>query len=253
MVFESYADDYDIFYQNKNYKKECLYLERIFKKYAQHSPNTILDLGCGTGNYLVPLAKRRFQLTGVDASKHMLSIAKKKLSVLKLKADLHEGLLQSFKLKKKFDVIICMFSVIDYVTKKSDVIKTLQNVYDHLNPGGLFVFDFWQQEAVEKGYSKTRTKIFKGKGYDVERSSSTTINLKKQLCAVNYHCEVKKQKKILKSYDEKHMLRYFGVDEMRSYLTKARLKTLNVHPFMEFSSAVKKSDWDVTIVAQKSL
>lgn len=251
MVFESYAADYDIFYQQKDYKKECLYLKRIFKKYSPYHPQSILDLGCGTGNYLIPLSKMGYQLTGVDASAQMLLAARKKLSALKLKADLHQGYLQNFKVRKNFDIVICMFSVIDYVTKKKDVRQTLQNVYDRLNPGGLFVFDFWQKEAVESSYSKSKSRTFKGKNYQVERSSTTKIFQSKQLCDVSYHCVVKNGNKILNEYDEKHHLRYFGVSEMKMYLNRAGLKVLNIHPFMEFSSSVRKQDWDVTIVAQK--
>jgi SAM-dependent methyltransferase len=251
MVFENYAKDYDIFYQKKDYKKECFYLKKIFKQFLSHNPQTILDLGCGTGNYLILLSKMGYQMTGVDASAQMLSIAQRKIATLKLKSDLYRGYLQSFKVKKKFDAVICLFSVIDYVTNKSDVMKTLRNIYDHLNPGGIFVFDFWQKETVERDYSKVRTNVFKGNNCQVERFSATKILPNKQLCEVNYHCVVTKGKKILNEYDEKHVLRYFSVLEMNDYLKKAKLKVLNVHPFMEFGSLVKKADWDVTIVAQK--
>lgn len=251
MVFENYAEDYDIFYQHKAYQKECLYLKSIFNRYALKHPQTILDLGCGTGNYLIPLTQMKYKLTGVDASAQMLAIAKTKLKKNKLKAELRHGWLQHFQIKKNFDAVICMFSVIDYVTKKSDILKTFRNIYHHMRPGAIFVFDFWQKEAVERGYSKVRKRIFKGNGCRVERSSQTTLLSGKNICEVQYHCTVTKGKNIHQQYDEKHILRYFSILEMESFLKTANFKVLNIHPFLKPNGRLKKSDWDITIVAQK--
>ena len=251
MVFESYAEDYDIFYQHKAYQKECRYLKNIFNRYALKHPQTILDLGCGTGNYLIPLAQMKYKLTGIDASAQMLAIAKTKLKKFKLKAELQQGLLQDFQIQKDFDAVICMFSVIDYVTKKADLSKTFKNIYQHMKPGAVFVFDCWQKEAVEEGYSKTRKRVFKGSGYRVERSSQTTLLPEKNMCEVQYHCTVTKGKDICHQYDETHTLRYFSITEMKSYLEKAGFKVLNIHPFLKPNGRPKKSDWDVTVVVQK--
>jgi ubiquinone/menaquinone biosynthesis C-methylase UbiE len=55
---EKYAQYYDLIYKNKNYKKECDYLEKIFRKFLNKKPKTILDLACGTGSHAIILAKR---------------------------------------------------------------------------------------------------------------------------------------------------------------------------------------------------
>lgn len=251
MVFESYAENYDVFYQGKDYQKECRYLKNIFSRYARKHPHTILDLGCGTGNYLIPLARMKYKLTGVDASPQMLAIAQTKLRKFKLKAELQQGLLQHFRINRNFDAVICMFSVIDYVTKTADVSKTFKNIHQHMKPGAVFVFDFWQKEAVEEGYSKTRKRIFKGNGCRVERSSQTTLLREKNMCKVQYHCVVTKGKDVCDQYDETHTLRYFSITEMKIFLEKAGFKVLNVHPFLKPNGRLKKSDWDVTMVARK--
>ena len=50
MVFkEEYANAYDDLYQDKDYEKECDYIEALFKQF-NYKPETILDLGCGTGD-----------------------------------------------------------------------------------------------------------------------------------------------------------------------------------------------------------
>ncbi len=56
MVFnKQYANAYDSLYQDKDYEKECDFIEAIFEK-NKRNPRTILDLGCGTGGHAIVLA-----------------------------------------------------------------------------------------------------------------------------------------------------------------------------------------------------
>jgi ubiquinone/menaquinone biosynthesis C-methylase UbiE len=73
-----YADCYDAFYQKKDYEAECDLIERLFKTYASAQIKTVLDLGCGTGNHTISLARRGFEVIGVDRSESMLAQARKK-------------------------------------------------------------------------------------------------------------------------------------------------------------------------------
>src|SRR3989344_7050673 len=109
MVFDKYAQYYDLFYCKKNYREECDYLEKIFKRYSKEKPRSILDLACGTGGHSCLLAKRGYGLTGVDASKAMLDIARKKFHILGLRSKFYNANLQNFKVNQKFDTVISMF------------------------------------------------------------------------------------------------------------------------------------------------
>jgi len=77
-IFQKYANYYDILYQDKDYKKECDFLEKIFEKYSKKRINSILDLGCGTGSHSLILAKRDYEVSGVDLSSQMINRARNK-------------------------------------------------------------------------------------------------------------------------------------------------------------------------------
>ena len=47
---KDYSKFYDLLYKNKNYSKEFLFIKKILKKYLR-KPKTLMDLGCGTGEY----------------------------------------------------------------------------------------------------------------------------------------------------------------------------------------------------------
>lgn len=47
---KEYTRAYDHLYQDKDYAKECDFIEAVFQKYSV-GVKTILDLGCGTGGH----------------------------------------------------------------------------------------------------------------------------------------------------------------------------------------------------------
>ena len=252
MAFDKYAQFYDIFYKRKSYARECDYLSKIFKKFSKNKPKTILDLGCGTGNHMLPLLKRGFSVFGVDRSAAMLKVAKAKISGYKNRSDLRQGTLDRFHFSKKFDAAICMFSVINYVTERKALAKTLKNVYQHMTPGGLFVFDFWNAPAVEVYYSPTKKRTFYHGKQTLERASVSTVISSKRLCKVHYTCTLSEGKKVLQRFHEQHVLRYFDLQEMKNLLQQAGFQVLHVHPFLSMSGRIQKNTWDVTIVARKN-
>jgi len=251
MAFARYAQYYDTIYKKKDYKKECTYLEQLFSRYSQNTVKTVLDLGCGTANHMIPLIEKGYKMTGIDASVQMLKIASQKLDHSNLKADLHRAKLQSFQLNRKFDATLCLFSVIDYVTSKKELVSVLKNIAKHMTKTSLFIFDFWNESAVNGYYSPERRNIFRINGKVLERSSTTKIYPSKRLCEVKYTCSLTQNGRLTRRDQERHVLRYFGIDEMQDYLKKAGLKAIDIHPFMNMNGKIKKNTWDVTMVSKK--
>jgi len=67
-----YASVYDALYRNKDYEGEVDLIERILAEHGASGPRRLLDLGCGTGNHALPLARRGHTVLGVDRSASML-------------------------------------------------------------------------------------------------------------------------------------------------------------------------------------
>src|SRR2546427_8058403 len=77
-TYGRFARYYDIIYHNLvNYEGDVDFIEAVFRRYRVN-PRTILDLGCGTGSHDIPLARRGYQVTGLDQSPAMLSLARKR-------------------------------------------------------------------------------------------------------------------------------------------------------------------------------
>jgi len=96
-------------------------------------------MGCGTGGVTYRLAKRGYDMIGLDISGDMLSVAESKRTdenILFLKQDM-----RAFELYGTVDAVVCVYDCMNYVFKLSDLKKIFENVYNYLNTGGLFLFD----------------------------------------------------------------------------------------------------------------
>ena len=115
-------------------------IEKIWKKYKKE-PKLIAELGCGTGNITGRLAKKGYDMIGIDISEEMLSVAREKAAeegddILYLLQDMTE-----FELYGTVDIILSLCDSMNYITDKEDMLKVFKLANNYLDPHGLFIFD----------------------------------------------------------------------------------------------------------------
>ena len=102
----------------------------------------ILDLACGSGTFAISLANLEYNVTGLDLSDEIISVAKEKAKINRKEIDFHTLDMSDFNLDKKFDVITCFFDSVNFL-QKNKIINMMDCVYQHLNEGGYFIFDLF--------------------------------------------------------------------------------------------------------------
>ncbi len=109
--------------------------ERLYEIYLNelknYSINSLLDIGCGNGNFLLKVQKE-YDSFGIDLSKSMIEIATSKGAKAKCMS-LEE-------VDNSFDAIVAIGDVINYI-KPQDLRGFLKNIEDRLNSGGVFLCD----------------------------------------------------------------------------------------------------------------
>ena len=115
------------------------YLDKVRK-----SGDPILDLAAGTGRLALAFARDGFQVTGIDRSKGMLDIFKRKRKQedpeIRHKIDIKNQEMTNFHLYKKFNAVVCCDAFFHNLTVE-DQINCLLRVAQHLKPGGHFLFN----------------------------------------------------------------------------------------------------------------
>jgi SAM-dependent methyltransferase len=117
----------------------------FFVEAAREANGPVLELGCGTGRVLVPIAQAGIDITGFDSSETMLSICKRKLATepkeVQNRVQLVQGDMRHFDLGKMFKLITIPFRPFQHLVTVEDQISCLTNIRRHLADGGKLVFD----------------------------------------------------------------------------------------------------------------
>lgn len=140
MAYSFFAGVYDALTANVGYSRRAEYFCSLLSENGIDG-GLLLDLACGTGSLSAEFAKRGYNVTGVDLSEEMLSVAQQKaiesnLNILFLCQDM-----RSLDLYGTMDCAVCALDSINHLTEKSDVQKTFLGVSMFMNDGGLFIFD----------------------------------------------------------------------------------------------------------------
>lgn len=145
--------DADVVENDANTVREIDLLVRA----AGLEPNDkILDLCCGQGRHSIELARRGFRnVTGVDRSRYLVRLARKRARTLGLELNFHEGDARRFRLPEaSFQCVALMGNSFGYFDREEDDIAVLEAVKRVLKSGGTVALDLtdgqWMRDHFEK-------------------------------------------------------------------------------------------------------
>ena len=142
----------------------------LYRPIAQKVNGPVLEPMCGSGRYLIPMLELGIDIDGTDASEHMLASCRQRCAERGVKADLSHQLLQQLDLPRKYGFVLIPAGSIGLITNLNEVRESLNRIYAHLLPGGLFSVE------IETLNSRPATSdLWKGRW--VERSDGAKIVL----------------------------------------------------------------------------
>jgi SAM-dependent methyltransferase len=110
-------------------------LEYAFYLLGNVRGKTVLDLGCGSGENLVPLAKRGADVIAIDISPELIQLARQRLSSCGLAATLREGSAYETGLPDESVDVVFSMALLHHL----DLPTARNEIYRVLRPGGLFI------------------------------------------------------------------------------------------------------------------
>ncbi len=137
-MYDRFALYYDELTENIDYEAGSDYISGFLKANGVNEGASVLDLACGTGTMSLLLKSRGYNVTGVDISEEMLSVAAHKAqgSIPFIKAKM-----QDISLAQPLDACVCCLDSINHLDDIDEVRKTFLRVHDCLKEGGIFIFD----------------------------------------------------------------------------------------------------------------
>ncbi len=223
--YEITAEFYDGINAHVDYGAWADFLEGTFARYCAGRPELVLDLGCGTGVLTLELAKRGYDMTGVDSSPEMLSAARENAdaagvrSVLWLCQDM-----SAFELYGTVDAVISTCDSLNYLTETDELRRCLALVHNYLVPDGIFVFDISSRGRYRHIYGE---RDFVIDGGDVYCGWQNSYNDRTGL-ATFYLSYFVREGESWRRLDEVQRQRCRTVRSMKSELRRAGFETLGV-------------------------
>ncbi|HNC01036.1 MAG TPA: class I SAM-dependent methyltransferase, partial [Leptospiraceae bacterium] len=179
---------YEIEKPGRRFNEEVSFLDEIYRK---HKVQTVLDIGCGTGEHVSALQGLGYKIIGTDSSKAMIEQAIKRFPQCKFEV----GDLQTYKKEKFFDGIYCIFGTINYLLTNQEIESSLDNIRKSLKPLGLLVLEVWnavplrliqRKPLTTVGHAKVGNMVIKrNRGFKLKKSEGID-DLNETLVEVNF-------------------------------------------------------------------
>lgn len=149
-------------YETFAYYYDSLMDPQFYEDYYQfiqcHSKfNEVLELGSGTGEIAIRLAKDNKTVFASDLSTDMLEVAKQKAMEENVSLMLQRVDMTDFQTSHQVDLILCLCDSLNYILDIDDVMKTFCNVYEALKDDGTFIFDvdsLYKTDVILKDYQE---------------------------------------------------------------------------------------------------
>ena len=147
--YDVLAGCYDRLTYDVDYARWADYIERHFRRRPLPG-RTVLDLACGTGSLTWELARRGYEMIGVDRSPDMLAQAmEKEGDGCPVRPMFLCQPMERLDLYGNIDACVCCLDSVNYVTDPRRLRRAFARVHLFLTPGGLFLFDVNTQEKLE--------------------------------------------------------------------------------------------------------
>ena len=205
----------------------------LYRDLATLAGDDVLDLGCGTGRVLAGLAETGLNLTGIDASDTMLTIANGKLRELEVKARLQRQDMRELDSQGEFDLVICGLDSFGHLLTIEDQQSCLSGVHRALRDGGLVAVDVVNATpevlAGRDGVLALQADFTLGTGQPVKHFVAWRVDYGLQRIAVDHMFDSVNQEGTIRRRQGSYELHYFTRYELELLLIGAGFVVRNVY------------------------
>jgi SAM-dependent methyltransferase len=212
---------------------------------AKEHGGPVLEIGCGTGRVLLPIARAGIEIHGLDASASMLRVLKERVAseppAVRKKVRMHAGDMRHFRLARKFPLVLMPFRPLQHMHTVSDQTAALRTAAHHLSTRGILAFDVFYPDY---------QKIFTGIGDEIQELVWTLPDASGKIIRRSFRKEsVDKIRQTIhftflyRTYDGETLVREESERFLLTYFTYPQLRALfllaGLEPVAEYGSFQK--------------
>lgn len=197
--FAAYAALYDLDYGDST--DDLL----MIQQFAARCGSPLLEIGCGTGRLLVPLAQEGYAITGVDNSPSMLERAREKVraAALEDRATLVQQDVLDLDLGRRFTLAFLAINTFMHLLTTDEQLAALGRIREHLLPGGLLLLDLFNPDLptlldCDGRLTLVKELLDEATGERLLKFYSRTVDLERQLLHMTFIVDAVDQQGILR-------------------------------------------------------
>lgn len=119
--------------------------EAFYVEEAKKADGPVLEIACGTGRIMIPIAESGVSIVGLDRAPAMLEVARRKIAALpdetQQRMQIVEGDMRTFSLERRFPLAIIPYRAFLHLMTADDHRRALTRIREHLTDGGRLVFN----------------------------------------------------------------------------------------------------------------
>ena len=200
----------------------------------------ILDVGCGFGRHAVELARRGYEVIGIDPSAALIAEARKRAAETGVSVDFRLEWGERFSTDQPYDAAICLFTSLGQITEQGENSGLVDRVFAALKPGGHFVVEVPQRETAVRQL-KTQEKFGQG---DHMTFVSREYNVKTQIVSEKFRV-------VNKNEEHTYLLKYNLFDRPELEALLARAGFINISAYGDYhGKALSSQDPSMLLLAR---
>lgn len=244
-VFNAYSRYYNLLYRDKDYVSETDYIKSLLGRYGIPKGN-LLEYGSGTGKHARLLAAQGYTVHGIERSAEMVAEAEPAPGFT-----CQQGDIASTNMGCTYDAVLSLFHVISYQTSNAQLQAVFANAAAHLNPGGLFIFDFWYSPAVYAQKPVVRIKRMVDQQVEITRIAEPAIYTNDNRVDVNYTIYSRDLATDgVQTFQETHPMRHFSLPEIDVVAGVQGFERLAAEEFLT-GNIPSESSWGVCVILKR--
>ncbi len=132
---------YEIAFSFRDYKIAVDFICDAVRLAGMDQIGSMVELGCGPGQYCLEFARRGTESAGIDLAPEMVAYARAKAEAERLPCRLLEADMRHVRLEKPVNLAVCMMATIHLLLTNRDILEHLDSVADNLTDNGLYLIE----------------------------------------------------------------------------------------------------------------
>jgi len=233
-MYKDTAEFYDRLTSDVDVSKYAAYFREVFNKYSKTHPESVIDLGCGTGRLTFAMAEKGYDMTGVDGSSEMLSVAygKKGPGILWINQEFTE-----LDLFGTYNAAVSLLDCINHLIDSDMVEKYFKRLQYFIEPGGLFIFDINSEYKFENIY---KDNVFYSVDDDFSYIWQNHFDKKSGICTMDMTF-FQKEGDVYKRFESINKERAYSIDFLRDALKNSNFSIEALYDDCSFNKPTETS------------